>query len=230
MIRPCYCRAAWACALILVANVVWADRYDRDEPAPIEDYLADHENDEIAIARSAAPAHISDEATVLVLQTSGYQEVRKGTNGFVCLVERSWGGKLHYVGVFWDPAVRSPNCYNAEGARTVLPMYLLRTQLVLEGKGRSEIGARLNEAIASGELSVPVGAAMSYMMSGAQYLHPDIGRWLPHIMIWMPYTSQEDWGPNALAGNDPVVFRNPGGPYAMVVIPYSEARFIEPAP
>ena len=45
---------------------------------------------EIALARSAAPARVSRDATLLVLRRTGYVEVQKGTNGFVCLVLRSW--------------------------------------------------------------------------------------------------------------------------------------------
>lgn len=220
----------FACMLLQAESGAGAVGYDRDEMAPIGAYLMDSAAEEIALARSAAPAHISDDATVLVLQDTGYTTAYEGSNGFVCLVERSWGGQLHYVGEFWDPAIRAPNCYNAEGARSALPMYMLRTRLVLEGEGRAQIGARLDHAIANGDLSAPTGAAMSYMMSGGQYLHPDVGRWLPHIMIWMPYTAQDDWGRGAITGLDPVVFRNPGGPFAMVVIPYGEDRFIDPAP
>src|SRR5262249_55066256 len=46
--------------------------------------------DEIALAKSAAPASIADHAEVLVLGDHGYETAVKGTNGFVCLVGRSW--------------------------------------------------------------------------------------------------------------------------------------------
>lgn len=213
---------------MLVVSGVLADPYSLDELGPRDAYLSPSVEFEIALALSAAPEQVSRDATVLVFDGDGYKEARQGTNGFVCLVERAWAGQFYYVGAFWDPKIRSPICYNGSAAAYALPPYLLRTKLALAGKSRAEIRAAVDAAIGSGELKAPVGTAMSYMMSAGQWLHPDIGRWLPHLMIWIPNMTQDDWGPNRLAGPDPVVFRNSGGPYAMVVIPYGEERFIEP--
>src|ERR1700739_1043558 len=58
--------------------------------APLDQYLIADENAEIALARSAAPASISNEAEVMVLRQTGYTIAVKGSNGFVCMVERSW--------------------------------------------------------------------------------------------------------------------------------------------
>jgi len=57
--------------------------------APVDQYLMDRDA-EIALARSAAPESISRDAGVLVLGRHGFETAVKGTNGFVCLVERSW--------------------------------------------------------------------------------------------------------------------------------------------
>lgn len=211
-----------------IGNLSLAVPYDEDALAPLAEYLPASDESEIALALSAAPAHVSGDAEVMLLTADGYTTARDGTNGFVCLVERSWAGSFNYVGAFWDPQIRAPICYNRHAAEFVLPLYLLRTRLALSGSDREQIKSAVDSAVSSGELKAPAGTAMSYMMSAGQYLHPDIGRWLPHLMIWMPYTEQDDWGANRLAGNDPVVFRNPGGPFAMVVIPYGEDRFIEP--
>src|SRR3984893_694257 len=59
--------------------------------APVDQYLIPDEKAEIALARSAAPASISDAAEVMVLRHDGYTTAAKGSNGFVCIVERSWG-------------------------------------------------------------------------------------------------------------------------------------------
>ncbi len=58
--------------------------------APLAQYLTPQSRAEIALARSAAPSSISLHATVLVLTSSGYRVVQTGSNGFTCLVERSW--------------------------------------------------------------------------------------------------------------------------------------------
>lgn len=207
------------------SNLCGAERYTADRLAPLEEYLMEAER-EVGLATSAAHESVAADASVMVLRRHGYEHARKGSNGFVCLVERAWGGNLGWVGEFWDPKILAPICYNAKAAEYVLPVYLQRTEWVLAGKSRTEIAAAEEAAIVSGEFKSPPHAAMAYMMSADQYLHPDIHEWMPHLMIWMPYTTQEDWGNNPLAGPEPVVFRNPGGPFAMVVVPYGETRFI----
>lgn len=46
---------------------------------------------EIALARSGAPAWISDGAEVMVLGRKGFKTAVKRTNGCLCIVERGWG-------------------------------------------------------------------------------------------------------------------------------------------
>ena len=46
---------------------------------------------QIALALSAAPTEVSSKAAVYVLGPKGYEKVREGTNGFSCLIERSFG-------------------------------------------------------------------------------------------------------------------------------------------
>ena len=58
--------------------------------APIDQYRIPSRDDEISLARSAAPPSISADAEVLVLGSRGYEVAAKGGNGFVCFVERSW--------------------------------------------------------------------------------------------------------------------------------------------
>src|SRR5687768_2969875 len=43
---------------------------------------------EIALARSAAPAIVSDSAEIWVLGDRGYEKVVSGTNGYGCIVQR----------------------------------------------------------------------------------------------------------------------------------------------
>jgi len=57
--------------------------------APVEQYLMEDRNSEIALARSAAPESISRDAEVMVLGRHGYETAIEGKNGFVCIVERS---------------------------------------------------------------------------------------------------------------------------------------------
>jgi len=59
--------------------------------APVDQYLMPDQNAELALARSGAPASVSDGAEVMVLGRQGYTTAVRGTNGFLCVVERSWG-------------------------------------------------------------------------------------------------------------------------------------------
>src|SRR5579862_5591057 len=68
---------------------------------PVEQYLMDRQ-EEIALARSAAPEAVSHDAAVYVLGRNGYEKAAPGTNGFVCIVERPWVGAID-APEFWNP-------------------------------------------------------------------------------------------------------------------------------
>ncbi len=92
--------------------------------APLDQYLMPDANSEIALARTAAPASISDAAEVMVLGPKGYNIAVKGTNGFLCIVERGWGAATDDPN-FWNPKVRAPHCFNQAAARTFAPIFLI---------------------------------------------------------------------------------------------------------
>src|SRR5262249_29645008 len=106
--------------------------------APLERYLIADRNAEITLARSAAPKSISDNSNVMVLDREGYQTAAKGTNGFVCMVERSWTAPFGDP-EFWNPKIRGPVCFNPAAARTYLPITISRTQLALAAKSETQI-------------------------------------------------------------------------------------------
>ena len=95
--------------------------------APIEQYRMTSQADEIALARSAAPASISGDAEVMVLGNHGYETAAKGKNGFTCLVLRSWANSFGDA-EFWNAGIRSPICYNPAAVSSVLPVDLEKTQ------------------------------------------------------------------------------------------------------
>jgi hypothetical protein len=74
--------------------------------APLYQYLIPDEKAEIVFARSAAPASISDAAEVMVLRWDGYATAVKGSNGFVCIVERSWANATDDP-EFWNSKIRA---------------------------------------------------------------------------------------------------------------------------
>ena len=75
---------------ILLAGVfALAGAAANDTMAPLSRYLMSPPA-EVALARSAAPAAISNHATIMVLRAHGYAVAQKGQNGFTCIVERGW--------------------------------------------------------------------------------------------------------------------------------------------
>ncbi len=162
--------------------------------APAERYQMADARTEIAFARTAAPPSISADATVMVLGRRGYEVAIKGSNGFVCFVERSWTAGVDDP-VFWDPKIRAPNCFNPPAVRTVLPMYLERTKWVLAGVSRAEITARTRAAFAAHRILPPAPASFSFMLSKQGNLGDPAngGPWLPHVMLFVPHGHAPDW-------------------------------------
>lgn len=168
--------------------------------------------EEIALARSAAPAVMSDSATIYVLTATGYEVAVTGTNGGACYVSRDWLDSLE------------PHCFDAEGARTILPMAMRRVELLHQGRSRDEADREVADGLLDGRFQLPARPVLSYMLSSAQRLVSDDGRpvgaWKPHVMIYYPY-----WSDAGAAGPD-VVLVDAGKPTAtlVVVVP----SFVEP--
>ncbi|HTX23846.1 MAG TPA: hypothetical protein VMD03_04255 [Steroidobacteraceae bacterium] len=148
---------------------------------------------EVALARSAAPAAISRDATILVLGEHGYRTVVKGRNGFVCLVERSWMGPVDSP-EFWNPTMRGPICFNPPAVRSVLPITYKRTELALAGVSRLQLIAAMRAAVRKNELPPLEPGSMSYMMSKQGQLGDAVGHWHPHLMFYSARSDGADWG------------------------------------
>ena len=175
--------------------------------APLDAYLIADQNSEIALARSAAPASISDAADVMVLGRSGFTTAVKGANGFLCLVERGWGAATDEP-EFWNPKVRAPICFNPAAAKTFVPIFLMKTKLVLQGKSKAEILAATDSALNKQELPALEPGAMCYMMSKQQYLNDRGMSWHPHVMFFVSGDVAKSWGADKddspiIAANDP---------------------------
>jgi hypothetical protein len=175
--------------------------------APLDQYLIPNKDSEIALARSAAPASIANEADVMVLGRNGYITAVKGSNGFVCIVERSWASPSDQPG-FWNPKMRAPHCFNAAAARSFLPIFLMRTKLALAGKSKAEIVQATEAALDKKQLPALEPGAMVYMMSKQQYLNDHDKAWHPHVMFFESGDVEKSWGANlpdspVIAASDP---------------------------
>jgi Putative zinc-finger len=188
--------------------------------ASIEQYLMPDRNAEIAMARSAAPEAISSDAKILVLGWRGYETAIGGKNGFVCMVERSWMSPFNSA-EFWNPTVRAPLCFNPAAARSILPLTIKRTEMVLGGLSKAEMIDSIKAEFDNKKLSAPEPGAMCYMMSRAGYLNHAVGHYVPHLMFYFPLTDNSSWG--ADLRDSPVTlnpqFRDGPEPITEFVIP-----------
>jgi hypothetical protein len=175
---------------------------------------------EIALARSAAPAEVSRNATVMVLTEKGFEVAETGTSGVTCVVNRS------------QPESLEPHCFDAEGSATVLPIELRRTELLRAGRSIAEIDREIGEGLLTGKYRLPRRPAMSYMMSSGQILYDDdgtrVGRWQPHIMIFYPHLTAGDLGLGATPSTDAAVVVDPGAPMSNIMVVVK--GFVDPAP
>jgi hypothetical protein len=163
--------------------------------APLEQYLIADRDAEIALARSAAPESISRDAKVLVLGRHGYETAVKGTNGFVCIVERSWTAGIDDPD-FWNPKLRGPLCLNPQAARSYLPLTIRKTELVLAGQSKAQMVDGIKAGFDKKELPTLEPGAMCYMLSKQGYLSDRGGHWHPHLMFFVPQTIAPTWGVN----------------------------------
>ena len=199
----------WFISAALLTGIAQADTAPSSYPAmaPVDQYMMNDAPTEAALARTAAPPTIADSAEVMVLGKDGYATVAKGSNGFVCLVERGWGASTTDSD-FWNPKTRSPVCFNPAAARTFMPIYLMRTNLVLAGKSKAEMLQATDAAFSKGELPALEPGAMCYMLSKGQYLNDAGKHWHPHLMFFVAGDATKSWGANLpgspiIAADDP---------------------------
>ncbi len=217
--------SAIALVLALLGTGRAASAQDASDPyavmAPVVQYFMPNRVAEIAQARSAAPPSVSNDAEVMTLDAHGYKTAAKGTNGFVCLVQRAWFGGLEDA-EFWNPKGRAPICFNPQAVRSVLPTFLKRTEWVLAGATRADLIARTKAAIAAKQIPAPETGSVTYMMARDAYLNDAAGGpWHPHLMFFVPRTNPADWGAN-LAGTQLIGGAGPVDPWSLFMVPVAK--------
>jgi hypothetical protein len=141
---------------------------------------------QIELAMSAAPSHISQKATIYVLGPNGYVRDRIGTNGFSCLVERQYLGTLE------------PSCYDTEGSATTLRARLYREELRVAKMSEEDIEKKIDEGYTTGVFRAPTKPGLVYMLSPHNQVHNDRTNKIinvpPHLMFYAPYATQKNFG------------------------------------
>jgi hypothetical protein len=230
--KPDRRRPVRRCAALAAAMLGASAAQAADYPAmaPLDRYLMDR-SAEVALARSAAPPSIADKAAVLVLTPRGYAIAAKGSNGFVCAVERAWMSQYDFPG-FWNPRMRGPICFNPPAVRTVLPYTLKRTELVLAGRSRPQMIAEIRQKIRTGALPHIEAGALTYMMSKQGYLNDDARNWRPHLMFYFPRSEAATWGAD-LPGAPPMLnpqFQDSPEALSVLMVPVMHWSDGTPAP
>lgn len=188
---------------------------------------------ETELALRALPPHLRGGATVYLLDpVKGYYVSRKGTNGFICFIDRTdweWGE--------FRKDVFAPISYDAEGARTIFPTYRDAAAMRASGKFtamqvRDTIVARIHKGI----YRAPARTGVSYMVAPIMRVYTGnpgdnnvATMSMPHCMFYAPYVSESDVG----IGNDfpkgPALV-NPGntllgarkGPFGYIIMALNE--------
>jgi hypothetical protein len=185
-------KTIFACVLSIAVLCSSAAAQDRPKEPAREVHTIDASTArerQIELALSAAPAEVSSKATVYILGLKGYEKVREGTNGFSCLIERSFKGTTQ--------TSSAPACFDAEGSRTIMLAYLRREELRAQGKSEVEVKEDIAEGYRDGRFKVP-GPGFLYMMSNENYVYDEqskkSGFVPPHLMFYAPNKTAKDVG------------------------------------
>ena len=115
---------------------------------------------ETDFALSALPPHLRDGATVYLLDPEkGFYVGRRGTNGFVCFISRT-----EWEWAEFRQDLAAPISYDAEGARTIMPVYLDVAAMRASGKySPLQIRDTVIKRIRRGYYKAPSRPGISYM-------------------------------------------------------------------
>ena len=182
MMTPQFVGRAWPVMLAVLAASGSGAPAERTGPVSTP-RLTD--SGDVALALSAAPASVSAAAAVYLWRDGRFVKVRDGTNGFACLVNR-------------DPRNNSvsPECFDPEGARTMMQEEMLQAQLQARGLSDKDVEREIDAAYKRGTLHHAEHGGIIYMMSSKQLLPPSqevsqpLTAWHPHVMIYMPHATK----------------------------------------
>lgn len=171
---------------------------------------AQSRDDEVRLARSAAPAAVAKDAKVYVLENGHYVVADPGHSTEACMVGRP------------GPLDVAPMCGDAEADATELTLERFRTEQRLAGKSKAEIDKAIKDGLSAGRFRAPKRPALVFMLSSNQELTDPsgkpIGHWHPHLMVFYPGVTADGMGlVDSPDMNVPTVL-NDGGPEAVLVI------------
>ncbi len=182
---------------------------------------------EVQLALSALPRHLRDGATVYVLNPDkGFEEARKGTNGFHAFVART--GDDAFRGSWplteYREDILYPISFDAAGAKANMRVFFDAAEMQAKGTLPGELKKLIQGRCKDGYYKSPERAGISYMLSPIlrTYFNPEESDKVvtinyPHVMYYAPNVSDEDIGGGERAGN-----------YPFVIMPGPHGYFIQP--
>lgn len=213
--------------LFLAFNLPARTRAQNSSAAQLDKMPADLETQ---LALSALPPHLRAAATVYLLDPAkGYYITQKGTNGFICFVTRTdweWGE--------FRKDIFAPMAYDAEGARTIFPLY--RDPAAMRASGKftpKQIKDTMVNRIQKGIYRAPARGGISYMLAPIMRVYTGkpgdetvMTMNMPHYMFYAPYATASDVGTISDSPKGPWLI-NPGntvlgerkGPEGYLIMP-----------
>jgi len=198
----------------------------------LEKMPADLETD---FALSALPAQLRAAATVYSLDPDkGYYISRPGTNGFVCFIART-----EWEWAEFRQDVATPISYDAEGAKTIMPVYVDVAAMRASGKySPVQIRDTVIARIRRGYYKAPSRPGISYMEAPMMRVYTSNNPGnnhvasvsMPHYMYYAPYLTYSDLGIDSNSTQAPFLV-NPDamvlgdgekGPYEYLITPLNE--------
>jgi hypothetical protein len=161
---------------------------------------------QVRITMLAAPQAVSDHADVYILSKKGYEMVKRGDNGFSCLIERE------------RPGTMEPVCYDAAGSKTTFKVTLSVEDERARGVREEEIERSIRAGYKSGKFLPPAKAGIVYMLSDYNYvLNPETGQIIHfpgHLMFYAPYATEKTVG----TGEGAPYIVHPGKPDTLMTV------------
>ena len=195
---------------------------------PIAPYLIPDRQVEVALARTGGPPSIAAKAEVLVLTQNGFETAVEGTNGWVCIVERSWNSAFNDT-EFWNPKERGPDCLNPPAARTEIPQQIQQAKWALAGLTSQQMAEKTKAAFADHSFRSPEPGAFGFMLSKEGHLNHAHGPWRPHMMFFVRMDQVAVYGSNV--DNSPTESKDRGpNESAMIYVPVPTWSDGSPAP
>jgi len=186
-------------------------------------------------ALSALPPHLRSDATVYLLDPAkGYYVGHQGSNGYITFISRT-----EWEWPEFRQDVATPISYDAEGARTIFPIYMDVAAMRASGKYQAtQIKDSIISRINTGVYKAPAKPGMSYMLAPVMRVYSGnppavkepISVSMPHYMFYAPYLADENT--RYKSGTDGVFLANPDnailgdgkGPYGYVIVPSTDAE------